>query len=315
MKRKTTQQFVDEATILHSGRYDYVKTDYISSWKKVIILCNVHGDFLQAPANHLKGQGCPQCMAIEKFDTLRLTNEEIDVDLLKADAPIKRISDYINVITNIEWECLLCNNRWFITPNHIRKGGGCPKCKDTRLSNSDIDRFIIEHVLPLKRIGEYINAYIKINWQCLMCDHIWLAQPCEIKRLGEGREGSGCPECARGKNEKRVGEVLDQLRITHKKLRIDLLTGQKMFPDFYLPEHNMIIEYNGIQHYRPTCFGSMKQVDAEKSFQRQQNRDNLLRQYCQERQIILLEIDGRKYKGTALKKLVFDYFMNEVNYV
>src|ERR1039458_35359 len=80
--KKTPKQFIEEAALLHHGRYDYSKSNYIGSWKKVIIICNTHGEFLQAPANHLfgrnnKGQGCPQCMAIEKFDTLRLTNKEI----------------------------------------------------------------------------------------------------------------------------------------------------------------------------------------------------------------------------------------------
>jgi very-short-patch-repair endonuclease len=171
--------------------------------------------------------------------------------------------------------------------------------------------------LPLKRIDKYINAYTKINWQCLQCNYIWLAQPGEITRQGHTKNGggSGCPECARGKNEKRVGEVLSQLNIKIEKLRINLPTGQKLFPDFYLPELNTIIEYNGIQHYQPTCFGSMSQLDAEISFQRQRNRDNILREYCKERQVSLLEIDGRKYKGDNLKKFVSDYFMNEVSYV
>lgn len=70
--RKTTEQFIEKATKLHGGRYDYSKTMYVSSWKKIVIVCDTHGEFLQAPANHIKGrngkgQGCPHCMAVENL--------------------------------------------------------------------------------------------------------------------------------------------------------------------------------------------------------------------------------------------------------
>lgn len=313
--RKTIEEFIDQATYLHNSRYAYLNSEYISSHTKILITCNIHSDFLQTPHNHLKGQGCPPCMAVEKFDNLRFTNEEVDEYFLKNKSTIKKIDNYINSSTNMELECLKCNNRWHSSLNHIKRSGGCPKCNDTRLSNEHIDDFINRNYLQLKRIGQYVNTYTKISWQCLKCDHIWLAQPCEITRVGETREGSGCPECARGKNEKRVAEVLQKLNIKFDKSRIDLPTGQKLFPDFYLSKYNTIIEYNGIQHYQPTCFGSMSKLDADIKFEFQKIRDKLLMEYCKERQIFLLEIDGRKYKGEKLKKFVFDYFKSGDNYV
>src|ERR1700722_2142521 len=246
MKKKTTKQFIDEAILLHSGRYIYLKTIYSNAHDKVIITCQIHGDFKQTPRNHLfgrngKGQGCHKCMLIEKADNIRLTNEEIDQYLIDNDITIKRIGNYINSAIHLNWKCLLCDNVWSSVPNSIRQGIGCPKCNDTKLNNKDIDDYIFIHTLQLKRIDDYINIYTKINWQCLVCNYIWLAQPCEIKRKGLCRDGSGCPECSRGKNEKRVGEVLNLLNIQHRKIRINLPTGQKIFPDFFLPQLNTII--------------------------------------------------------------------------
>lgn len=43
------------------GRYSYEKSVYISTHKKMIITCSVHGDYEQAPYNHVKGSGCPKC--------------------------------------------------------------------------------------------------------------------------------------------------------------------------------------------------------------------------------------------------------------
>lgn len=62
-KRKTTEEFIKEATEVHSDRYLYDKSLYKNAHAKLIITCPIHGDFEQAPHEHLKGQGCPRCKA------------------------------------------------------------------------------------------------------------------------------------------------------------------------------------------------------------------------------------------------------------
>ena len=64
-----------------------------------------------------------------------------------------------------------------------------------------------------------------------------------------------------------------------------------MFVDFYLPNHNMFIEYNGKQHYENKWFFKDKT-----SFEQQQERDYALRQYCKEHKIKLIEIPYTKIK-------------------
>src|ERR1035437_6859931 len=213
-KIKTTEQFIKEASELHCGTYSYSKSEDIGAHDKVIITCNIHGDFEQTPRNHLfgkggKGQGCTQCMNISAHDALRLTNEDIDNYSRSNNRNIKRLGDYKNnSSTKIKWQCLSCDNMWNTTYGVIKQGCGCPKCNDTKLTNKDIDDHLIANNIEIKRIDNYpANIFIKINWQCLRCGNIWLAQPCEIIRNGHTKKGggSGCPECARNKNEKIVG--------------------------------------------------------------------------------------------------------------
>lgn len=59
--RKTTEQFINEANIVHDFKFSYDKTDYIKNQIKVIITCPIHGDFYQSPLTHLQGNGCPNC--------------------------------------------------------------------------------------------------------------------------------------------------------------------------------------------------------------------------------------------------------------
>lgn len=59
--RKTTDQFIEEANIIHDNKYSYIKTDYEKNQIKIIITCPIHGDFNQTPLSHLQGCGCPNC--------------------------------------------------------------------------------------------------------------------------------------------------------------------------------------------------------------------------------------------------------------
>lgn len=46
---------------VHGDRYDYGRVVYLGSQRKVEIGCREHGPFLQGPAEHARGQGCPRC--------------------------------------------------------------------------------------------------------------------------------------------------------------------------------------------------------------------------------------------------------------
>ena len=60
-KKKTKEEFIKEADIIHNYKYNYSKINYINNKTKVCIICPEHGEFWQTPANHLKGANCPKC--------------------------------------------------------------------------------------------------------------------------------------------------------------------------------------------------------------------------------------------------------------
>lgn len=57
----TLSDFLEKAKQIHGYTYDYTKSIYIHGKIKLIIGCNIHGDFSQKPHNHINGQGCPIC--------------------------------------------------------------------------------------------------------------------------------------------------------------------------------------------------------------------------------------------------------------
>lgn len=62
-RRLSREEFIERATLLHKGYYDYSKIDFIDRFTKVAIVCPVHGEFTQTPEIHLKGCGCTVCNA------------------------------------------------------------------------------------------------------------------------------------------------------------------------------------------------------------------------------------------------------------
>jgi hypothetical protein len=61
MKNLGIQTFIEKAFIIHNNIYDYNNSYYVNNRTKISITCAKHGEFLQLPGAHLKGQGCPLC--------------------------------------------------------------------------------------------------------------------------------------------------------------------------------------------------------------------------------------------------------------
>lgn len=58
------EKFILKATQTHKNEYSYDNAVYINSKTKLAISCKLHGEFWQAPADHINSmQGCPTCGA------------------------------------------------------------------------------------------------------------------------------------------------------------------------------------------------------------------------------------------------------------
>ena len=47
------EAFIKKANIVHNYKYDYSKIKYIHINTKIIIICPLHGKFIQSPNNHI----------------------------------------------------------------------------------------------------------------------------------------------------------------------------------------------------------------------------------------------------------------------
>jgi hypothetical protein len=65
---------------------------------------------------------------------------------------------------------------------------------------------------------------------------------------------------------------------------------QKLPFDFYLPNYNICIEFNGEQHYKP-----IKWFGGEKTLEGIKKRDKIKMEYCQNNNIPLIIINNDNY--------------------
>ena len=77
-KIMSQHDFLQKAKKIHGDKYDYSKSEYKGTDKKVCIICRKHGEFWQRPQVHLRGSGCPRCkeskLENEVFDFLSKNN-------------------------------------------------------------------------------------------------------------------------------------------------------------------------------------------------------------------------------------------------
>lgn len=93
----TTEEFIEKANKVHNFLYDYSRTFYIHSHMKVIIICKIHGLYLQNASKHIQGHGCKLCGYEKISEALRLTTEEF-IEI--ANKVHKFLYDYKKVIYN-----------------------------------------------------------------------------------------------------------------------------------------------------------------------------------------------------------------------
>ena len=120
--------------------------------------------------------------------------------------------------------------------------------------------------------------------------------------------GCGCPICSQSVGENIITTWLTDNNINFTRQKKYTIEAINLFVDFNLIINDVeyIIEYNGIQHYKPVDF-----FGGEEKFKRQCYRDQILRTYCQKNNIILLEIPYTINKS-EINKLLNDTFYGKI---
>lgn len=110
-------------------------------------------------------------------------------------------------------------------------------------------------------------------------------------------EGEGCPKCKMSKGERLIMDFLDENNIPYipqKKFNDCKYKAELPF-DFYFPDKNLCIEYDGIQH-----FMIIENWGGAEEFKLRKKKDKIKNKYCLDHNIKLERI---KYDENILEKL------------
>lgn len=181
-------------------------------------------------------------------------------------------SDYVNHRTYMEMKCKVCGYKFSQKPNNHLNGQGCPRCSKTTLPFSE--RTFIEKAKLVHgdrfdySLFKYINSRTAGYIKCNICNTVF------VQRAAAHLRGQGCPSCRVSRGELTIKNILDKHGIKNVcQYKIPEVVNRYEY-DFYLPDHNLLIEFHGIQHFQYVPFFHR---NGEDSFLAQKNRDDIIR--------------------------------------
>lgn len=134
-------------------------------------------------------------------------------------------------------------------------------------------------------IGNYIDSKTKIEYKCNICGNTYFAKPYSLLR-----GIAGCKHCHSSNGERIISLWLLKHNIHYEieKIFSDCRYSKPLRFDFYLPDINVAIEYDGKQHFEPVQFSS--QQNAKGTLKGIQIRDEIKNEYCKKNNIKLIRI-------------------------
>lgn len=292
-KKVTTEEFTLRSKLQHNGKYSYDRTIYTRACDSIIITCPFHGEFKQIASNHVKGLGCRKCSK---------NNYPVDTQVFisRGKEKHKDFYDYSKVeyTNNSSKVIITCPDHgdFLQTPaSHTILGNGCNKCAKLYPPTTKewIKRAhrIFDNYYDYSKT-EYVNARTKVTIICPTHGEFSKSPNDHIN----GHQG--CRQCNHSKGER-------QIRLFLKKKKIDFIIEKRFHDcknkrslpfDFFLPSMNLLIEYDGKQHFEPVQFKNMTKEQAYNQFLSTKTNDSIKTNYAQRQDIKLLRISYKQYQ-------------------
>ena len=295
----TIDEFIERSRKVHGNKYEYHKVVYQGQRVKVLITCTKHGDFLQVPRSHWKGTGCIECF-----------NDRNKYSLSNFIEKASKIHDnkytYGNFIEpinkrgkrKIEVFCRIHGKFTKSLTAHIDQKQECPYCAEIKRQKGFEKRKLTTEIF-ISRSSEIHNNeydYSKTqytNSRCpvlIRCTKHGEFSQCPIHHMN----GVGCLICNSSKGEKRIRIILTRKNIDFESQysfsNCRSSKNRLLKFDFFLPNFNICIEYDGEQHFKDVPF-------FKNSLQTIQNNDLIKNKYCKENNIPLVRIPYWDYKN------------------
>ena len=271
-KKLTTEEFILKSKEIHGDKYDYSQVTYINNSTPVEI---IHDgvSYEQLPQNHLKGFKCENNKKMTENDFIRKSKE------IHGDKYDYSLVDFKNVRSKIK---IIYNGVIYEQLGYAHLQGKSPEMVPFKITN---DVFIEKSKIIHGDIFDYSlvdcngsNSKVKLIYkeklykQCLS-DHL------------RGHLPRGIIIDSKGVRD--IISILEDRKIKYNREHYykDCKNVNYLRFDFYLPDYNILIEYDGRQHFEVVDIWG-----GEEGLRKTKINDNIKNDYCKKNGIPLLRI-------------------------
>lgn len=187
-------------------------------------------------------------------------------------------SDWIHV------RCKRCGRIQYRRVSYLRdRNAYCIDCSEKALITDDEFRKRLQSLTDnIHPVNAYHGMWNPILFKCSECGKQFIKAPFYVLHAPK------CPQCQRYRGEAKIALFLDRnnINFSQQKDYSDLIGtgGGKLKFDFYLPDYNLLIEYQGEFHD-----GTMNKFVSDR-YPYVHEHDKLKREYVKKHSINLLEI-------------------------
>ena len=271
---RKTKEVIDKCKLKFNNRFDYSKVDLKAAQSdKVTIICLSHGEIVTTLKKHMHSfTGCERCgreqrsETVRKYDTIETLSKLIDSRYT--------LSNFNVAEATVDFTC----------PDHgtitrsvtsISEGRGCRSCFYDRLRISR-SQFLRRTAKVHGKGFIYCIDELKTTNHWITMKHLKCATVSKV-RVSNHLSGQSCMKCKSSSlAELRISEFLKKNKIRFKEQF--KIKGYAYRYDFYIPSINLLIEYDGEQHFKPVDhFGGV--LAWEKTVQRDKDKTYLAKDH------------------------------------
>jgi len=243
-------------------------------------------------------KGCKECISKERSISLEFVKEY----LLQNNIMIDIIKYAGSSSGKSKWKCINCGCEWHNQFDQIKSGYGCKPCSNIkRIANATMTEDKAKNLIFENFIDEFSlfsyggKATTLSQFKCNTNDEHQLWETSVSAVIGNQ---SGCPICKSSRGNRAVARWLSKNGykfIAEKRFEGMIgIGGKPLRADFYLQDHNTVIEFDGEQHKRPIPFGGISSEAAEINFEKVKSNDKIKNEYLKKNGINLIRITSGK---------------------
>ena len=191
MSKRLTMEEIKSILFKENPNIEILDNIYINNSTKMKCRCITDGYEWDATwANLSRRFKCPKCSGLAKptMDYIKSEVMRLNPNIILLD------NEYRNNSQKMNCRCKIDNHEWSASWRTLSRGQGCPLCGGSMQLTIELVKSRLLEINKNIKINNstYINAYTKLNCQCLIknCEHEWMSN------WGNLSQGVGCPKCA-----------------------------------------------------------------------------------------------------------------------